>query len=102
MLFTSGVTIISYKGYAEQKGWPIGSLFRKGGGIIDMLGFLTTFGTIIASFFYIKWYIIVVGIIIGWLASGLITAILRVHTQVFTIILFIISYFLLMNQLINK
>lgn len=95
MLYTAGVTIISYKGYAYKKGWPIGTLFESDNSIIKVIGLLAIFGSAVASFFYIKWYVVLLGLVIGWLLSGAISAILRKHTQIFSIVLFALSWFFL-------
>jgi hypothetical protein len=94
-LYTSGVTIISYKGYAQKKGWPIGSMFESDSSIIKIIGILSIIGSAIAAFFFIKFYWILAGLFVGWILSGLISAIFAKHTQIISIILFIISWIFL-------
>ena len=94
-LFISGVTIISYKGYAYKKGWPIGIMFESDSSIIKIIGLLAIFGSAIPAFFFRKWYFVLLGRIDVWLLSGVITAILTEHTQIFSLILFIVSWIFL-------
>ena len=94
-LYTSGVTIISYKSYAHKKGWPIGTMFESDISIIKIIGLLAIFGSAISAFFFIKWYLVLLGLIGGWLLSGWISAIFTKHTQIFSLILFIVSWIFL-------
>lgn len=94
-IYTSGVTIISYKGYAQKKGWPIGEMFESDSSIIKIIGLLATWGSAIAAFFFIKWYLVLIGLIGGWLLSGFISAIFTKNTQILSLVLFIISWIFL-------
>jgi hypothetical protein len=97
-LYTSSVTIISYKGYAQKKGWPIGRMFESDSSIIKIIGMLTLFGSAITAFFFIKWYWVFAGLFCGWLLSGMISAIFAKHTQITSLILFIISWIFLIIE----
>jgi len=94
-LFTAGVTIISYKGYALQKGWAIGQMYHSDSSILKIVGLLSIGSSFIISFFYIKWYFVLLGALIGWLISGAITAIFRVNTQWIALFLLIASFIIL-------
>ncbi|NLK93431.1 MAG: hypothetical protein GX273_10035 [Bacteroidales bacterium] len=94
-MYTSGVTIISYKGYAHKKGWPIGTMFESDSSIIKIIGLLAIFGSAISAFFFIKWYMVLIGLIGGWFLSGLISAIFTKNTQILSLVLFIVSWIFL-------
>lgn len=94
-LYTSGITIISYKRYAQKRGWPIGIMFESDSSIVKIIGLLSIFGSVVTAFFFIKWYFVLIGLICGWLLSGLISSIFTKHTQVSSLILFIISWLFL-------
>lgn len=96
-LFTTGVTIISYKGYATQKGWPIGKLFSSGSSILNIFGILSIAISFFGAFFYVKWYFVLLGALTGWLISGVITAIFHSTTQYIVLVLIIISLVLLIS-----
>ncbi len=96
MLITSGICIISYKNFALQRGWPIGSAFANEGGVIPIIGILTILMGFIASFFFIKWYYCF-GILVGsWLISGLIASIFGRHTQILSLLMFLGSWVFLL------
>lgn len=96
LLCTTGMTIISYKNYAFKSGWPIGTMFVSDSSIVKIIGLLSIVGSFIVSFFFIKWYIVLIGLLISWLLSGFITALLRKHTQIFSVFLFILSWIFLL------
>ncbi len=95
ILYMSGVTIISYKNLAIKKGWSIGSLFYSDSSILKIVGLLAIFGSAISSFFYVKWYNVLVGLIVGWLISRLISSLFTKHTQYLCLLLFLISWIFL-------
>ena len=94
-LFTAGVTIISYKGYATKKGWAIGTMYYSDSSILKIIGMLSIASSFIAAFFFVKWYIVLIGAIVGWLLSGGITAIFRESTQYIAIGILLLSFLLL-------
>ena len=91
-LYTSGVTIISYKNYAIQRGWSMGSMFASDSSILKIIGLLSIFGSAITAFFFIKWYFVLVGLLIGWLLSGLISSLFTKYTQYLCLIMFLFSW----------
>jgi hypothetical protein len=95
LLLTSGITIISYKGYAEPRGWPIGTMFESDGSIIKIIGIVAIIGSAIAAFFFVKWYLVLIGILAGWLISGALTAVFRQHTQILSVLMFIAAWVML-------
>lgn len=94
-IYTSGVTILSYKAYALKRGWPIGALFVSDSSILKIIGLLSIFGSAITAFFFIKWYFVLVGLFSGWLISGLVSALFTKYTQYLCLFLFIISWIFL-------
>jgi len=92
IVFTSGVISFSYEGFANQKGWPIGKLFvNNGTGYLSIIGFLSAISIFITSFFFIKWYIVLLGAIIGWFLSAILTFIFKTYVQYLVLILYILS-----------
>ena len=94
-LYTSGVTIISYKNYAIQRGWPMGSMFASDSSILKIIGLLSIFGSAITAFFFIKWSFVLAGLVGGWLISGLISALFTKNTQYLCLLLLLVSWILL-------
>lgn len=94
-LFTAGITIISYKGYAVQKGWPIGSMYYSDSSILKIIAMLSMLSSFIIAFFYIKWYFVVGGSLVSWWISGALTALFRISTQYIAIVMLILSFMLL-------
>lgn len=92
----SGMLIITYKGYALQKGWPIGEYFMNDGSLLRTFGTLVLFGGFIASFFYVKWYQALLGLVTVWLVGGFVTALLKEKTQVVSVFLFFVSFVFLL------
>ena len=95
LLYTSGVTIISYSSYARKRGWPVGKMFDSDSSIIKIIGMLAIFGSAIAAFFFIKWYLVLIGLVGGWLLSGAISALFTRHTQILSVVLFLVSWLFL-------
>lgn len=95
ILYTSGITIISYKDLAIQRGWSIGSMYYSDSSFLKIVGLFAIFGSAISSFFYIKWYSVIVGLILGWLISRLISSIFRANTQYLCILMFLTSWIFL-------
>jgi hypothetical protein len=90
MATTAGITIVSYKAYAQQKGWPIGKVFESSTWL-NIIALLAILGGAVELFFNIKWYWAILGVIGAWLASGAITAVFAKHTQILSILLLIAS-----------
>ena len=88
-LFISAMTAFSYSGYAEPRGWPIGTLFSNK--LIELVLLLVQIVIFIASFFVVEWYRALFGFILAWLISGAITAIFKVYTQIWAIVAFLVS-----------
>lgn len=97
-LFTSGLLIISYKDFALKKGYTIGSYFQNDSSIIRTLGGLSLLGSVIGSFFYIKWYLVIAGIISCFIISNILTSLLKSYTQILSIILLLLSPLLLLLE----
>lgn len=95
LLYTSGVMIISYKNYAIKNGWPIGRFFQSDSNVLKLIGLLAIFGSTIAAFIFIKWYLVLIGLFVGWVLSANISGLLKKHTQVFSIILILTSWIFL-------
>ena len=98
ILFISGSLINAYKDYALKKGLHIGLWFDKDTSLIRMLGTLSLFGSFIVAFFYIKWYYVLIGAVLSFLSSFIILAVFGKNTQIFSIILFVISWFILLGN----
>lgn len=87
-IFLSLLTIWSYSGYAEPRGWSIGTLFKEQ--ILGFIIFLLIIIIIVSGFFLVLWYEVLLSIIVAWLISGAITAIFKAYTQFISIISLII------------
>lgn len=92
-----GITIISYKGYASQRGWNVIGVYDNDSGVFRTLGAILYFATLLASFFYFDWYKCLIGALIIWLCSGLTTAILREKTQYLPIVILLYVGFILLK-----
>lgn len=95
ILYTSGVTIISYKDLAIQRGWSIGTMYYSDSSILKIVGLFAIFGSAISSFFYVKWYNVLIGLIVGWMISRLISSLFTKYTQYLCILMFLISWIFL-------
>ena len=98
LLYTSGVMIISYKNYAIKNGWPIGRFFQSDSNVLKLIGLLAIFGSTITAFFFIKWYFVIIGLLVGWILSANISNLLKKHAQILSIVMFLLSWiFLIIN-----
>lgn len=88
--YTSTLTIVLYKEYARKQGWQVGLLCDSI--ITEFIGYIIILGIIITSFFLMKWYIVLIGILIGWLINGFITGIFKQATQFIAILMFLLSW----------
>lgn len=94
-LFISGLIIVSYGPYASKKGWPIGLLFTSTSPFL-LIGGTGMFGSPIVAFFYIEWYLVLIGIVGGFLISFILTGLLKKNSQFFSILLFVLSWLFLL------
>ncbi|WP_152538689.1 hypothetical protein [Aquimarina macrocephali] len=94
-LFISGLMITTYKDYARKKGWAIGEYFDSDSSILRILGTISFLGSFIAGFFHFKWYFVVIGAVVGWIISLLITNIMKTNSQWISTLLLVIGFVLL-------
>lgn len=92
----SGMMIITYKGYALQRGWRVGEYFMNDGSPLRTFGTIVLFGGFIGSFFYITWYKVLLGMLLIWLLGGFITSLLKEKSQIISVILFFVSFVFLL------
>ena len=100
MLYISGYMVISYRKYAFNAGWPIGKWFIHDFGIINIIAILSIIGSLVASFFYFKWYWVFLALLISSGLTGAVLAIMGKHCQIFSIILFFLSWIFLLFKFI--
>jgi len=98
-IFLSLLTMWSYSGYAEQRGWSVGTLFKNK--LLENLIFLLLIILIIAGFFLVQWYKVLLSVIVAWLISGAITAAFKANTQLISIISLVIFLVWLLAYLVN-
>lgn len=91
LLSLSAFLIMSYKSYAEQQGWRMGLLFIRDASFIKIISIIAIPTSFIASFFFIEWYYVLIGIVYVWLLSGAITGIFKQRTQIISFILLVLS-----------
>ena len=87
--FLTGEIGITYKGYAIQKGWPIGTMFLNDKSLPNMGSFILSILTFIVAFFYIKWYMVFVLLVSGFASAFIIMEIFKSYTQYVWILLFL-------------
>ena len=108
LAYTSGVTMLSYKVYAHRQGWPVGKLYYLGlkfqitrhgkliySTFIEIVGSFLIVVSFICSFFFVKWYFVLMGLILGKLISDFIIAIFRSHAQWIAILMLLFSFIFL-------
>lgn len=92
----SGMMIVTYKDYALKRGWTVGEYYRYDSSFLRTFGSIVLLGGFVVAFFYIKWYIVLFGLFLIWLLGGFITALFKEKTQIISIILFFVSFLLLL------
>lgn len=95
LLCLSGIMIISYKDLALRKGWTIGEYYDSDVSVVRTLGGLSFLGSLIVSFFYIKWYLVVFGVILAWVMAARLTFFLKEKAQFVSILLLLSSFIVL-------
>lgn len=98
-IFLSLLTIWSYSGYAEPRGWSVGTLFKDK--LLENLIFFVLIIIIVFGFFLVLWYEVLLSVFIAWLISGTITAIFKSYTQFISIISLVIFSTLLILHLVK-
>jgi len=96
LLCLSGMMIVTYKDYALKRGWRIGEYHRNDSSFLRTFGSILLLGGFIISFFYVKWYFVLFGLFLIWLFGGFITALFKEKTQIISIILFFVSFLVLL------
>lgn len=91
LALTSGLTIVSYKGYATKQGWAMGKLFESDSNLLKIIALLAILGGFIELFFVVSWYMVIIYAIGAWLLSGAFTAMFRTSTQWLSILMLIAS-----------
>lgn len=92
--FSSSLAIITYKGYALPRGWVIGQLYYEDASILKIVAVASMVGSAIAAFFFVEWYYVIAGIVIGKITGSILTAIFHYATQYVLIIILVASYIL--------
>jgi hypothetical protein len=94
-IFTSGITIVTYKSYAIQKAWPIGKWYYQESSFINLTGGFSLISSFILSFFFLKWYFPLIGAPICWIISMIITNIFKSNVQWVILLVLFVSIILL-------
>lgn len=89
------VMFSTYKGYAQQHGWAIGTFFDTKEVYLILAGKLLGLWALIESFIVIKWYSPLVILVLGIAISFIITNILKSWAQLFSLVFGVASFFLL-------
>lgn len=87
--FLTGEIGITYKGYAIQKCWPIGKWFLNDNSLPNSGSFILSILVFIVAFFYIKWYMVFVMLLSGFVSAFVIMQIFKSYTQYLWILLFL-------------
>jgi hypothetical protein len=83
--------IVSYEEYAKSADWPVGRLFIGTGWLKGLAG-LNALGTVgVAWMFFSLWWALGV-FVAGWVLSFFVIIILKKHSQMSSILIFIASY----------
>lgn len=88
--------ITAYKDFALKRGWTIGEYHRSDSSVLRTIGSIVFLGGIITSFFYVRWYLVLFGVVMIWSIGGFLTAIFREKTQIISILLLLLSFVILM------
>ncbi len=97
--FLTGEIGITYKSYAIQKGWPIGTIFLNDWSLPNMGSFTLSILTFIVAFFYIKWYMVFVLLVSAFASAFVIMQIFKSNTQIVWLLLFITTIVLWLTLL---
>ncbi len=92
--FASSLAIITYKGYAVPKRWTIGVLYYEDASILKIVAVASMVGSAIAAFFFVEWYYVIAGIVIGKVLGGVFTAVFHSATQYLLPVILLTSYIL--------
>lgn len=91
ILFISGYTVVSYIERFKKNGWPIGNIYLKNLLLFESLGMIITMASPIIAFFFIKWYLVLLGIIFGAIIVGTFIAVFKEHCQWIAVLMFVLS-----------
>lgn len=81
LAFIMGLTVLSYKNYAEYRKWPVGRLYNHSSMIIYMPALVACIFAIAGSLFVVPWWSIFITIFGGFLVSLSITNTLKSYIQ---------------------
>jgi hypothetical protein len=83
--------INSYYDFARQKGWPVGNFFLPGNGKgFKMFAFVAGAYFSVAGAIDFGWYFLFITPVAGFILAFLLTNILQKHTQMFSLVLFVL------------
>lgn len=93
-LFGAGLMINSYEINAKRMGWPVGEWFSEGSWLCG-LGGLSSLIALVGAVFGNPWWSLFLVLVIGFVFGSLVPMFLRKHTQLFSVLLLIMSYVML-------
>jgi len=85
----------TYKGYAQQKGWSIGTFFDSKEVYLVLAGWIFGVWALVESFVVIRWFSPLVVFVIAFAISFTLTNIFKSWAQLVSIVLGIISFYIL-------
>ena len=100
LLLASSSLILYYKDMAKKMQIPISRKFLNMPKGMEIIVLLSQYSSIIISLFVNPWWSIIILIGITYMISNLLLFIFRQYTQILSIILLIISYILLVSNII--
>jgi hypothetical protein len=96
-----GFTAAVYETIAVRMGIPVGHFFKRNG-IMTIIGGFVSFVAIILSAFMNPWWTIFLVFISGWFFSQLLISILKISSQIISVLLIVIgSVFLIINTVMK-
>jgi len=73
--------VISYKGYADRKGWPVGEMIASDTSYVKVASALAVPGSAAGAAYTGSWWSAIVVISLGLIAARILTELLRQHSQ---------------------
>ncbi len=82
LTFGLAFTISAYEGYADAKGWPVGTMYRDRTSFLSILAFLAEFGAPIVALVVLPWWMAIVVVVGGFFTGLLLVRTLRSRSQI--------------------
>ncbi len=90
--YTANLAILMYRNIAISLEWQMGRWFALENSRLKKIATLFLMGSIIVAFFFIKWYFVFIGLLVGFVLILIISSFFKTYTQYLSLLMLVASW----------